>query len=67
MLGHTADQTHTGNASKTAQGYAAMDIVEVSPPHDHAEVTSLAAAAIALEYLCIRAWQAGARGTPVPE
>ncbi len=47
--------------------FAGMDIVKVSPPHDHAEVTSLAAAVITLEYLCIKAWQAGARGTLVPE
>ena len=47
--------------------YAGMDVVEVSPPFDHAEVTALAAAAIALDYLCIRAWQAGARGAVLPE
>jgi len=32
-----------------------MDIVEVSPPFDHAEVTSLAAATIGLEYLYLLA------------
>ena len=42
--------------------FAGMDLVEVSPPYDHAETTSLAAAAILLEYLCIKAWQKGARG-----
>lgn len=41
--------------------FAGMDIVEVAPPYDHAEITSLAACAVALEYLCIRAWQKGAR------
>lgn len=39
-----------------------MDVVEVSPPYDHAEITALAAATIALEYICIQAWKKGARG-----
>ncbi len=47
--------------------YAGMDVVEVSPPFDHAEITALAAAAISLEYLCIRASQKGARGVTLPE
>jgi len=34
--------------------FVAMDIVEVAPPYDHAEVTSLAAASLALDYLCLR-------------
>ena len=51
----------------TAINFVGMDIVEVAPPYDHAEVTALAAAVVALEYLCIRAWQAGARGAPVAE
>jgi agmatinase len=42
--------------------FAGMDVVEVSPPYDHAETTSLAACAITLEYLCLKAWQRGARG-----
>jgi agmatinase len=33
----------------------AMDVVEVAPAYDHAEMTSLAAASIALDYLCLRA------------
>ncbi len=41
--------------------YAGMDVVEVSPPYDHAEITSLAAAHVAHEYLCIRAFQKGAQ------
>lgn len=32
-----------------------MDVVEVSPPYDHAEITSLAAAQIAIELLCLYA------------
>ena len=39
-----------------------MDVVEVSPPYDHAEITSLAASALVTEYLCLRAYQKGARG-----
>jgi agmatinase len=41
--------------------FAGMDLVEVSPPYDHAETTSLAACAVMLEYLCLKAWQQGAR------
>ena len=33
----------------------AMDVVEVAPVYDHAEMTSLAAASLALDYLCLRA------------
>jgi agmatinase len=32
-----------------------MDVVEVSPPYDHAEITSLAGATIALELICLHA------------
>jgi len=32
-----------------------MDLVEVAPAYDHAEMTSLAAASLALDYLCLRA------------
>jgi len=32
-----------------------MDVVEVAPAYDHAEMTSLAAASVALDYLCLRA------------
>jgi len=41
--------------------FTGMDLVEVSPPYDHAETTSLAACAMLLEYLCLRAWRKGAR------
>ncbi|MDM9590460.1 agmatinase [Pseudomonas asiatica] len=34
-----------------------MDIVEVSPPYDHAEVTALAGATIAMEMICLYAWR----------
>ena len=32
-----------------------MDVVEVSPPYDHAEVTALAGATIAMEIVCLYA------------
>ncbi|MEM1345947.1 MAG: agmatinase [Pseudomonadota bacterium] len=32
-----------------------MDVVEVSPPYDHAEITALAGASLALELLCLYA------------
>ncbi len=32
-----------------------MDLVEVAPAYDHAEITSLAAATLALEFLCVLA------------
>ncbi|MBB25384.1 MAG: agmatinase [Geminicoccus sp.] len=33
----------------------AMDLVEVSPPYDHAEITALAAATVAYDWLCVMA------------
>ncbi len=42
-----------------------MDIVEVSPPFDHAEITALAAAHVAHDWLCVLAQQAGAVPVPV--
>ena len=41
--------------------FAGMDVVEVSPPYDHAEMTANAAAMVALELLCLKAWARGAR------
>jgi agmatinase len=32
-----------------------MDVVEVSPPYDHAEITALAAATLAWDYLALLA------------
>jgi agmatinase len=34
-----------------------MDLVEVSPPFDHAEITALAAAHIAHDWICVLAEQ----------
>ncbi|WP_204112914.1 agmatinase [Shimia biformata] len=42
--------------------FVGMDVVEVSPPFDHAEMTANAAAMIATEMLCLAAWNKGARG-----
>jgi len=36
-----------------------MDVVEVAPPYDHAEITSLAGATIALELICLYARMRG--------
>ena len=38
-----------------------MDVVEVSPPYDHAEITALAAATVAHDWLCVLAQQLGAK------
>jgi agmatinase len=37
-----------------------MDVVEVSPPYDHAEITALVAATVAHDWLCVLAQQSGA-------
>jgi len=42
-----------------------MDLVEVSPPYDHAEITAIAAATIAHDWLCVLAADAGATPRPV--
>ncbi len=47
--------------------FVGMDMVEVSPPYDHAEITSGAAAGLIMEYICLRAWQKGARSEKMPE
>jgi agmatinase len=35
--------------------FVGMDLVEVAPPYDVADVTALAGATLMLEYLCVRA------------
>ena len=42
-----------------------MDLVEVSPPFDHAEITAIAAAHVAHDWLCVLAARAGAGTRPV--
>ena len=44
--------------------FVGMDIVEVSPPYDHAEITALAAATLAHDYLCLLAEKKGAKPKP---
>jgi len=39
--------------------FVGMDCVEVSPPYDHAELSSLAAAAFVWTYLCGRRFISG--------
>jgi len=41
--------------------FVGMDIVEVSPPYDHADVTALAGATVAQHYLCLLAAKRRAR------
>lgn len=41
--------------------FKGMDVVEVSPPYDHAEMTTNIASIIAVEMLCLKAWARGAR------
>ncbi|MGF1526302.1 MAG: agmatinase [Candidatus Competibacterales bacterium] len=45
--------------------WVGMDVVEVSPPFDHGEITALAAASVAFEWLCGLALQKGAVPRPV--
>ena len=42
-----------------------MDIVEVSPPYDHAEITAISAATLAHDWLCLLAEKKGAKRHPV--
>ena len=42
-----------------------FDLVEVSPAYDHADVTAMAAANIAHDWLAVMAKKAGARLQPV--
>jgi agmatinase len=42
-----------------------MDVVEVSPPFDQAEITALAAATLAHDWLCLLALAGGAQPRPV--
>ena len=44
---------------------AGMDIVEVSPPYDHAEVTAMAANRVALEVISALAAKQQRAGRPV--
>lgn len=45
----------------TGMNLVGMDVVEVSPPYDHAEITALAAATLAHDWLCVLAQGLGAQ------
>lgn len=47
--------------------FIGADIVEVSPPYDHAQITALAAVGVATEYLCLLASRSGAVRETLPE
>jgi agmatinase len=47
--------------------FVAMDVVEVSPPYDHGQITALAAVSLAREYLCLKAAQRGAKAAEMGE
>ena len=34
-----------------------MDVVEVAPAYDQAEITAIAAATLAHDFICLKAWQ----------
>jgi agmatinase len=42
-----------------------MDVVEVAPAYDHAEITAIAAASVAYDWLAVLAKQADATPQPV--
>jgi len=42
-----------------------MDVVEVAPAYDHAEITAIAAASVAYDWLAVLAKQKGAKAQPV--
>ena len=44
----------------TGMNFIAMDVVEVAPPYDHAGITALAGATLAIEFLALLALQKGA-------
>ncbi|MCL4150639.1 UNVERIFIED_CONTAM: hypothetical protein GTU68_008258 [Idotea baltica] len=49
----------------TGMNLIGMDVVEVSPPFDNAEITALAAATVAHDWLCLLAEANGAKRAPV--
>ena len=63
--GSPAGRRSSSSAGSAPLDLVGMDIVEVSPPFDHAEITALAAAHIAHDWLCVLAEKAGATPHPV--
>lgn len=59
--GMTTSQVLTLLEDSADLGFVGMDCVEVSPPYDHAELTSYAAAHFVWTYLCGRIARGGAR------
>ena len=59
--GSRAGRRSSSCAGSAALDLVGMDLVEVSPPFDHAEITALAAAHLAHDWLCLLAAKAGAR------
>ena len=57
--GPTSHRAERILSSLTALDIVGADIVEVSPPYDHAEITALAAATMALNILCLWAHAKG--------
>ena len=57
--GPTSHRAERILSSLTALDIVGADIVEVSPPYDHAEITALAAATMALNILCLWAHTKG--------
>ncbi|MEO0620308.1 MAG: agmatinase [Pseudomonadota bacterium] len=58
----------TWQARKILQGmtpvnFVGMDLVEVSQPYDHAQITALAGATLVMDYICLRAAQKRAEAT----
>ncbi len=63
--GSPAGRRWSWSAAWGRSNLVGMDIVEVSPPFDHAEITALAAAHLAHDWLCLLAAKAGAVPHPV--
>ena len=57
--GPTSQRAERILCALTGLNIVAADIVEVSPPYDHAEITALAAATVALNILCVWATRRG--------
>ena len=62
--GLSTDQVLTLLEELAPLPFVGMDCVEVSPPYDHAEMTSQAAAAFVWTYLCGRISAGGSRSPP---
>jgi agmatinase len=59
--GLTTTQAREILCALTGVDFVGMDVVEVSPMYDVGDITSLAAATLALDYICLRAANRGPR------